>query len=233
LASKGLKALPLVGLAIGTLALVATQAIATTFRTTQRMAGFSSDSNYYVYLESSVNTGSGIPKAAIQIVDVSANACIRTGCVETSYRDPDANLSAADAENDLLRRTWSLRQSLLLTPPVAGTRLTVISRSRTANGTETVNFGDSRQPIRVVLQQRNQNVDNPSTSRSAMQLDITYGGTRRSLDSLNNFRNQVVRYSIRDVYVSSDRQSAVILITATKPTFEGTLDTTLVQSFDL
>lgn len=222
------------GLAIAAVALVAGQAIATTFRTTQRMAGFSSDSNYYVYLESSRDTGAGIPKATIQVMDVSANVCVTNGCLETRYREANANLSTADAENDLLRRTWELRQALLLTPPIAGTRLTVVSRSRTADGTETVNFGlEPRQPMRVVLQQRNQRVNNPAESRSAMQLDVTYGGRRRSLDSLNNFRSQVLRYSIRDVYVSGDRQRAVILITATKPTFEGTLETTLVQSFDL
>jgi predicted secreted protein len=222
------------GLTISAVALLSAQVLATTFRATQRMAGFSSDSNHYVYLESSRDTGAGIPKASIQIVDVSTSACVETGCVETRYREPDANLSTTDAENDLLRRTWLLRQSLGLTPPVAGTRLAVSSRSRTPDGTETVTVNlDNRQPMRLVLQQRNQSVDAPSNSRSAMRLEISYDGKRRSLDSLSNFRPYVLRYSIRDVYLSPDRKSAVILITTTKPSFEGVLETTLVQGFDL
>ncbi|MBD2465633.1 DUF2259 domain-containing protein [Oscillatoria sp. FACHB-1407] len=210
------------------LIVLATPGLATTIRSTRRMAGFSSDSQYYVYLETSRNLGSGIPKAVLQVIDIADSTCVAGGCLETRYGESDSNLSVRDAETDLLQQTWTLRQELGLTPPVAGIPLTIASRSRTADGTETVNvnLGD-RRSVRLVLQQR------AEPSRAAFRLEAQYAGQRRSLGSLSRFLNGILRYSIREVYASPDEDSIVVLLTAMRPAFEGTLETTLVQSFEL
>ncbi|MDX2216449.1 MAG: DUF2259 domain-containing protein [Oculatellaceae cyanobacterium bins.114] len=215
------------GVAIALVAL-ATPGLATTFRTTRRMAGFSQDNQYYVYLETSRNSGTGIPKAVLQVIDVAGSTCVVGGCLETRYGEADADLSVRDAETDLLQQTWVLRQELGLTPPIAGIPLTIASRSRTADGTETVNvnLGD-RQSLRFVLQQR------AESGRASFRLEAQYAGQRRSLGSLNRFLNGILRYSIREVYSSPDEDSVVVLVTATRPTFQGVLETTLVQSFEL
>ncbi len=66
-----------------------------------------------------------------------------------------------------------------------------------------------------------------------MVLEVDVHGQRRSLDSLNDFRPWVLDYSIREVHLSPDGQHMAILITATRPTFEGTPGTTLVQGLKL
>lgn len=207
------------------------------FSSSQRMAGFSADSEYYVYLESSRDTGAGIPTARLQLVDLSESVCVQNGCLETQYRESDSGLSLSDAENDLLRRTWSLRQSLQLTPPVAGMRLNILSRSRLPNDTEIVNLTVGDRPLRLELQQRHiPSVLNGGTAdldRAAMRLAMSYNGQQQVLGSLTDFREGVMRYSIRSLYLAPDSDYVVVLITATEPTFEGVLETTVVQSFDL
>lgn len=204
-----------------------------TYQTTPRMAGFSPDGNYFIYLESSRDTGAGIPKSQLQVIDVSANACIENGCLETSYREPEASLSLSEAEDELLKQSWKVRQTLKLTPPAKGESLPILSRSRNSEGTETilVRLAGEQEPLRLQLRQRQ--TGSEVERQTAMQLDVFYQGQRRSLDSLSNFRERVLDYSIREVRLSPDGKSIAVLITTTKPTFEGTLGTTLVQSFAL
>lgn len=197
------------------------------------MVGFSPDGNYFIYLESSRDTGAGIPKSQLQVIDVSANACIENGCLETSYREPEANLSISQAEDDLLKQSWKVRQTLKLTPPARGESLPILSRSRSPEGTETVlvRLAGEQEPLRLQLRQRQ--TGSEVERQTAMQLEVVYQGQRRSLDSLSNFRERVLDYSIREVKLSPDGKSVAVLITTTKPTFEGTLGSTLVQSFVL
>lgn len=209
-----------------------------TFKATQRLAGFSADGSHYLYLESSRDTGAGIPKSSIQVIDVTANACAENGCKETRYGEADADLKTTDAEQDLLQQTWKTRQALNLTPPVAGTELSIVSRSRTPDGTETVTVRLPKrdQPLQLRLKQKQLNASTSGKAESdkaAMQLEVVYDGESRSLDSLSNFREWVLSYSIREVRLSADGKHVAVLLTATKPTFEGTLATTLVQGFEL
>ena len=199
-----------------------------TFRATPRMAGFSPDGNYFIYLESARDTGAGVPKSMLQLVDVATNRCVENGCVETRYDEKEAQMKTAEAETALLKQTWKVRQDLNLTPPIAGTDVPILSRSRAVDGSETVTIRlrDS-QPLKLHLQQKR------STDKASMQLGVTYDGQQRSIDSLNHFRDNVVDYSIRQVTLSPDGKRVAVLITATKPTFEGTLGTTIVQGFAL
>jgi predicted secreted protein len=199
-----------------------------TFRATPRMAGFSPDGNYFIYLESSRDTGAGVPKSMLQLMDVASNRCVENGCVETRYSEKEAEMKMADAETDLLKQTWKVRQDLNLTPPVEGTDVPILSRSRAADGSETVTVRlNNSEPLTLYLQQKR------AQDKAAMQLAVNYNGQKRSLDSLNNFRDNVLDYSIRQVTLSPDGKRVAVLITATKPTFEGTLGTTIVQGFVL
>ncbi|WP_181357649.1 DUF2259 domain-containing protein [Stenomitos frigidus] len=199
-----------------------------TFRATPRMAGFSPDGNYFIYLESSRDTGAGVPKSMLQLVDVASNRCVENGCIETRYSEKEAEMKTAEAETDLLKQTWKTRQDLNLTPPVAGTEIPILSRSRAVDGSETVTVRlQNNQPLTLHLQQKRR------ADKASMQLGVTYDGQQRSLDSLNNFRDNVLDYSIRQVTLSPDGKRVAVLITTTKPTFEGTLGTTIVQGFAL
>jgi predicted secreted protein len=213
------------------------------------MAGFSADSTHYIYLESSRDTGAGIPLVDLQIVNLASNQCVQNGCVSTDYGEAQAGRTLLSAENDLLRQTFLLRQQLRLTPPIPGIPLPIVARSRTPDNTEfvTVRLGNQRniqrniqrntqQFLRLQLQQRHDAAHakgNPGRDRSAMQLQITYNDQNHTLDSLDNLRDGVLRYSIRDVYLSPDRRNLVVLVSMIKPTFEGQLETTLVQGVDL
>lgn len=199
-----------------------------TFQTTPRMAGFSPDSNYFIYLESSRDTGAGVPKSALQLVNVTSNRCVENGCIETRYGEQEAGTKTTDAETALLQQTWKVRQDLNLTPPVAGTDLPILSRSRAADGSETVTVQPAAsQPLQLHLRQKT------APDKAAMQLEVNYNGQQRSLDSLSNFRTNVLGYAVRQVTLSPDGKQVAVLITTIKPTFEGTLGTTLVQGFAL
>lgn len=199
-----------------------------TFQATSRMAGFSPDSNYFIYLESSRDTGAGVPRSALQLVNVGSNRCVTNGCIETHYSEA-AGAKTTDAETALLQQTWKVRQDLNLTPPVIGTNLPILSRSRAADGSEivTVQLTNANYPLQLHLHQKK------TQAKAAMQLEVNYNGQQRSLDSLSNFRPNVLDYSIRQVTLSPDGKRVAVLITTTKPTFEGTLGTTLVQGFAL
>ncbi len=198
-----------------------------TFRATPRMTGFSPDGNYFVYLESSQDTGAGIPKSVLQLVKLDGNRCVEDACVETHYSEKEAGMKLSEAESELLKQTWKVRQDLNLTPPVAGIEIPIVSRSRTVDGSETVTMRLNNRDLQLHLQQKS------TQDKASMQLGVNYDGQQRSLDTLTNFRDNVLDYSIRQVKVSPDGKRVAVLITATKPTFEGTLGTTLVQGFAL
>jgi predicted secreted protein len=199
------------------------------------MAGFSADGSHFMYLESSRDTGAGIPKSTLQVVNIAANHCVQDGCKQTQYGEADAGLEMAVAENSLLQLTWNLRQALQLTPPAPGTKLAIVSRSHTLDGTETVTarLNNSNQVLKLRLRQQQLGSMDQGNIRTAMQLEVNDNGQWRSLDSLNHYREWVLGYSIRELRLSPDGQTVVVLVTATKPTFEGTLGTTLIQGFEL
>jgi predicted secreted protein len=230
-----MKILPLISLGIVASAAIALapEALANTWRAAHRMSGFSANSNYYVYLESSRDTGAGIPKAELQIVQIPTNSCVKNGCIETKYGESDSNKSTKMAEDDLLKKTWNNRQSLSLTPPQAGTKLNIISRTPGANGSETIAVKvNSAKPLQIRLEQQQKNASAGKES-AAMRLVINYNGQQRVIGSLNNFQDWVFSYSIREVRLSPNGRNVVVLVERTERTFEGVLKTTFVQGFVL
>lgn len=207
------------------------------FQTTARMAGFSTDGGHFIYLESSRDTGAGIPKSRLQVINVSTNRCAANGCLETQFREADAAKQLADAEQSLLQQTWQIRQDLKLTPPATGTPVPIVSRSRTANGTETITARLNNRDLQLQLSQKRviSTIHGGTAERAqaAMQIVVSYNGQTRSLGSLNDYRDWVLDYSIRELRLSPDGQHLAILLTATRPTFEGTLGTTIVQGLAL
>lgn len=210
---------------------VSTSHPAPTFWATPGIAGFSADGNHFIYLESSRDTGAGIPRSMLQIVEVATNSCVTGGCLETQYQEADANRSLIESEASLLRKSLLLRRSLNLTTLTRGERAAILNRSRSANGLETVSVqlpNDQRLELRLVQQ-----VLSSGDSRAAMQIEASYDDKTQVLSSLENYRDRVLEYSIREVWYLPERQQVVVLITAIQPTFEGTLGTTLVQGFRL
>lgn len=213
--------------------------LAAVFKTSARLAGFSPDSRHYIYLESSRNSVTEVPTAQIQVVDVLRNSCVRNGCLKTEYDNSSSSLSNQAAENDLLTRTLQLRQTLRLTQLKVGIKLPIISRSSNPDGSETVQVrvNQETQPLQILLQQRSIPFVSPGSSptveRAAMRLVINYNNRRLTIGDLNNYRDAVKKYSIREVRLSPNKRYVVVLMDMTQPTYEGVLQTTFVQSFPL
>jgi predicted secreted protein len=221
----------LLGLAVGAIALIASSGLANVFKSNQRMSGFSADGRHYIYLEDARDTGAGILTARLQIVDLASSTCVQNGCLVTHNSERQPNKETADS---LLRQTWKLRKSLGLTPPTAGTPLSTISQAIAANKTEiwNVRLNNSGSTVKLRLQQ-NLAQGTAGIGRAAISLEMTQNNRKRSLGSLNNFRDGVEGYSIREVRLSPNGRNLVVLLNKIEPTFEGVLETTLVQGFPL
>ncbi len=205
-------------------------------RTLPKKAGFSADGRYFLYLESWRDLGAGIPKSALQVVDVTKNACVDGGCVETRYGEVDAGLSLEVAEKNLLQQTQALQKNLQLEAPTIGTSLPISQRSRTPDGTETatVNLGAGKSAMQIRLQQKatvsSMFGGTAQKDQASLQMQVNYGSKTRAI-SLN--QDGAVGFSIREVMRSPNGKNIVVLLTSTQRTFEGTLGKTLVQGFEL
>ncbi|HEY9673453.1 MAG TPA: DUF2259 domain-containing protein [Waterburya sp.] len=236
-----MKRFSLVSLSLVAIALLSfgAQGLATVFRSSRRLSGFSPDSRYYVYLESFLNPVTEVPKAQIQVVNVATNSCVRDGCLNTEYDNSASTFTNKVAEDDLLNKTSVLRYDLKLTLLKVGIRLPMIARERNRDGSEMYKFlvNDPKQPLQITLQQKYIPAVKPGgsfeTERASMQLVINYKFRKLSLGDLENYREAVQKYSIREVRLSPDRRNVVVLIDMTKPTYEGVVQTTLVQSFPI
>lgn len=212
--------------------------VAPTWETQQSLKGFSSDSRHFIYLESWRDTGAGVPNAALHLVDLSANACVEAGCLQTSYGEADANLSVQAAESQLLNQTQTLRQTLNLTAPIAGSPLPVISRSRTPDGAETVTVQlQNGEPLQLRLAQT-QRVSTlaggtAEKDQAAIALTALYQGKETLISNPNQWHDWTLGFAIREVRQSPDGQAVVVLLTAEKRTFEGTLGRTIIHSLEL
>lgn len=212
---------------------------ASIFTPSRRLSGFSADSRHYIYLESYRNSVTDVPTAQIQIVNVATNSCVRNGCVVTDYDRSSANLSNQAAENDLLQQTTRLRQNLRLNQLKVGRVLPIIARTTSPANSDIVQVRVNEQspPLQISLQQRylppNSPGGNITLERASMRLVINYNNRQLTIGNLNNYRDAVRNYSIREVRLSPDGRNVVVLITMTRPTYEGVVRSTLVQSFPL
>lgn len=219
--------------------LIDSAGLATVFRTSRRLSGFSPDGLHYIYLESYRNSVTEVPTAQIQIVDVMTNACVRNGCLKTEYDRSSSNLSNQVAENDLLKQTLEIRKTLGLNQLKVGIQLPIISQSSKPDGTETVQVrvDDPKQPLQIRLEQKYISPVLPGgyseVERASMRLVINYNYRQLTIGDLTNYRDAVKKYSIREVRLSPNRRNVVVLIDMVQPTYEGVVQTTFVQSFPI
>lgn len=230
----------LVSLAAFTSLIFNSEGLATVFRTSRRLSGFSPDSRYYIYLESSRNSVTEVPTAQIQIVDVATNSCLSNGCIKTDYDFSASKLSNQAAENDLLKKTSLLRHDLRLTQLKVGTRLPIVFREIKPDRSETVKalLNNQKEPLQIRLEQKYiPSILSPrgtsDVERAAMRLVINYNNRQLTLGDLENYREAVKKYAIREVRLSPNGRNVVVLIDMTQPNYEGVLQTTFVQSFPL
>ncbi|MGQ4647472.1 DUF2259 domain-containing protein [Lyngbya aestuarii] len=224
---------------VSTLLLFDSQVWAIVLKMSRRLSGFSLDSNHYIYLESTQNSVTKVPIAKIQILNVDTNSCVSNGCLETDYNRSVANLTPKNAEDNLLSQTAQIRRDLGLNQLKLGRRLPNIYRSVEPDGTETKKFlvSTQKEPLQIRLEQNYiPSVLSGGTSdvdRASMRLIINYNYRQLTLGKLNNYREAVRKYSIREVRLSPDGTSAVVLINANEATYNADLQTTLVYSFPL
>jgi len=219
--------------------LLNTAGLATVSRAARRMSGFSVDSQHYIYLESSRNQITEVPTAQIQIIDVAKNSCVRNGCLKTEYDRSALSLTNQAAEDDLLSQTLSLRQRLKLTRLKVGRKLPILVRSISSRNSDTVQVRLTNQTplLQIQLQQRfrpsNLSGGTSDVDRASMRLVVDYQYRRLTIGNLNDYRDAVKKYAIREVRLSPDGSKLVVLIDQTQPTYDGVLQTTLVQSFPI
>ncbi len=213
---------------------------ANVFKTSRRLSGFSPDSSHYVYLESSRNSVTDLPTAQIQIVEVATNSCVKNGCLKSDYDYSSPGLSSQAAEDDLLEKTLPIRQDLRLTQLKVGTRLPIVFREIKPDRTETIKalLNTQTKPLEIRLEQKYipsilSRRGSSDVERAAMRLVINYKNRKLTIGDLNNYREAVQKYSIREVRLSPNERNVVVLIDMTQPTYEGVLQTTFVQSFPL
>lgn len=213
--------------------------LATVSKTSRRMSGFSVDSQHYIYLESSRNQITEVPTAQIQIIDVAKNSCVRNGCLKTEYDRSASSLTNQAAEDDLLEQTLPLRQRLKLTQLKVGRKLPILVRSLSPLNSDTVQVRLTNQtpPLQIQLQQRyspsNLSGGTSDLDRASLRLVVDYKYRRLTIGNLNDYRDAVKKYAIREVRLSPNEQNLVVLIDQTQPTYDGVLQTTLVQSFPI
>jgi len=226
-------------LAASALFLSSSTASAESLRATRRLSGFSPDNNHYIYLESYRNPVSDLPEAKLQIVNVLNNACVERGCLESEYTQDSPQVSSKTAEDDLLKKSGVVRQTLGLTRLKVGTRLPLVFRAKEPDGTEVVKV-ILKQPDQVLqlrlIQESVPSVlrkGNADLDRASMRLEATYNYLKRTLGYLYNHQEGVQKYSVREVRLSPNRRNVVVLIDATKQTWQGVVQTTYVQAFPL
>ncbi|MCP2729253.1 DUF2259 domain-containing protein [Limnofasciculus baicalensis] len=223
------------------------QGLATAFKASHRMSGFSVDNSHYIYLESYRNSVTEVPTAEIQIINIENNSCVRDGCLETEYDRTAYSITNQTAENDLLNKTSTIRHDLGLNRLKVGIQLPIIKRkinhdyppSSGINRSETVSFrlNNPGEPLYIRLDQKHipsaLSGGASGAARASMRLVINYNYYQLTLGDLNNYRDAVTNYAIREVRLSPNRDNVVVLIDMTQPMEEGEIQTTFVQSFPL
>ncbi|MGB7443408.1 MAG: DUF2259 domain-containing protein [Coleofasciculaceae cyanobacterium] len=224
---------------VGVVLISNSESLATVLKASSRLAGFSSDSSHYIYLESYRNPITTVPTAKMQIIKVANNSCVSNGCLATDYNTSASDLTNKEAEDDLLTRTVRIRQRLGLNQLKLGLKLPVINRSVEADGTEIVQVlvSTEKEPLEIRLEQDyipsilsggTSNVD-----RASLRLITNYDYRKLTVGNLKDYRETVRKYSIREVRLSPDRQNIVVLLDMYKATYNASWQTTLVQSFPI
>ncbi len=208
-----------------------------TFTAMPRLSGFSSDGRYYLHLESSRDTGAGIPKSSVQLVEIATSRCVVGGCLATQFGEGQASWSLARTELAILQQIWLVRQATGLEIAQAGTSLPSLSRSEDPQGSERLSFRLPGQepPAELRLWSLERSNARPSASLEEpieMVLELRHSGQKNGRQTIQ-FQTTARRVSMREVQLSPTGDRLVVLLTTTQETFEGFLSTTLIHGFSL
>jgi hypothetical protein len=111
------------------------------------------------------------------------------------------------------------------------------ARSTSDGGPETATVQLNGKPLLLQIRNKDFQIDrndgNPNQPRKSLILEAIYQGTQRSLGELGDATGVVLGYSVREVKLSANGKQVAVLVTAVRPTFEGTLATTLVRGFQI
>lgn len=203
----------------------------------QHFSGFSGNSRHYLHLESYREPGTSLPQAQVQIINIAENGCVSNGCLESQNTLEELNQTQKSTAEALYQKVWVLRGSLGLNNLRAGTRLTITSRKVNPDNSETITFTipGQKQPTQVILRQEyipsTLRGGNSDVDRASMELEINSNYSRLTLGDLLNYRDTVIRYSIREVRLSPNYQNLVLLIDMNQQSVSGVVRKTLVQGF--
>jgi predicted secreted protein len=195
------------------------------------MLGFSSDSQYFVLIESVIEDGSGIPTAKIIIAEVATNKCVRGGCFSTEGSEEDEEQQVL---SKIYKKTWKLRKKLKLTPPRRGYQAKgpLFDKKRKTNY-----YVYGNQKIYVKLEEKAVPGPYEFQEKAAVQLTVNAVGKKskvtKVLDSLKNHRQDAQKYELGDLFFSPDKNSIAILVRVFYRGFEGADIRTIVQTAKL
>jgi len=179
--------------------------------------GFSSDSKHVWIAQSYVDEdGALIPMASGTLKQIKTSACVPGGCVMIALGESPTSVTRADAVSDVLAKTWTLRQSLGLTPLVAGTPLPETGRSAQSS---TVSFRvDERNATLTVHLKQHAKICHgppwPDCSCAAYELEVDDGHTLQVLGSLSSYRPGTHGFRVKGAVLAPDEHAVVILLEA-------------------
>ena len=173
------------------------------------MLGFSSDSEHFLMIALGSDDGAGVARAKIMIVDLATNRCVPGGC-QKAQGTWDATRTEPDVIDEVLKKTWQLRQKLQLTPPQGS----YYAKGHFENNSTAIYNYYLHKKIRAQLLQKVEE----NQHKASMQLKVNIGNREKTLDSLDNYRNFALEYQLEDsLFISPDGKGFVFLIKVIYP----------------
>ena len=170
------------------------------------MLGFSPDSKHFVMAVLGTDNGIGAARAKIMIVNVATNRCVHNGCYKA--RGTVGNLrTEEDVLNEVLRKTWRLRSELQLTPPQGFWAKGHFDFRENDASTAVYNHVHQKIYVRLLQKVKEDEV------KASMQLEVSRNNIKKTLDSLENYRDSTLEYKLDEsLFISPDGKGFAFLI---------------------
>ncbi len=179
------------------------------------MLGFSANSQSFILVESITEDYTDtvdIASARIMIIDVATNECLHGGCLSVHDTQDDGKSELPKTEEDQLQavysKTWRLRKKRKLTPPKIG--YTTEGPFFDEDNCKTAYYLFQDQPIWVTLLQNI--VSYRHAPKASLQLEVNRENISKTIDSIENYRDNAQRYQLGRLFVSPNQKNMAILI---------------------
>ncbi len=179
------------------------------------MLGFSANSQFFILVESITEDYSDTvdgASARIMIMDVAKNKCLDGGCLSVHGTQDEGKSELPKTEEAQLRavysKTWRLRKKRKLTPPKIG--YTTEGPFFEENNCKTAYYLFQDQQIGVTLQQNI--VPYKYARKASVQLEVSREDISKTIDSIENYRDNAQRYQLGRLFVSPNQKNMAILI---------------------